>query len=217
MTTPQIAIADRRRRALIQKWVNDPLWTLVQVENAEMLHGKIHDLSGYTEASTGRLAPHRARSVIMIEGSRDRDQTWSVWVRAGFTNYRCAYRAFVQHAYGIANVDNAWVGYQIDHLSNKAHAPTGDEFIRIEAIPEFANQRWGVNFESRRTQNTYGRPSHRLSYMSCAKLAGLPPPTGPQDTAGINLLVDFFKSLGLDPQTAQDGVANMLLHAYWRR
>jgi hypothetical protein len=53
--------------------------------------------------------------------------------------------------------------------------------------------------------------------MSCAKLAGLLPPTGPNDNAGINALVAYFTSIGLDAQEARRGVSEMLQHAYWRR
>lgn len=217
MTTQVIAIADRRRRALIQQWVHDPAWVLVQVESADMLRGKAHNLSAAAEARSGRVGSHRERSVIMLEGGPDRDRTWSVWVRATFSNYKAAYLAFVSHAYGVTLGDDDIPGYEVDHLSNKAYAPTGLEFIRIEAIPKAANHRWGVNFESRRTENTDARASHRLSYMSCAKLAGLLPPAGPSDTAGINALVAYYTSIGLDPQEARDGVTNMLQHAYWRR
>jgi hypothetical protein len=217
MTTQVIAIADRRNRAMIHQWVQDNTWVLVQVESPEMLHGRIHDITGESEARVGRVGSHRQRSVIMLEGGPDRDRTWSVWVRASFSNYKQAYLAFISHAYGVTLTGNDVPGYQVDHLSNKAYAPTGQEFIRIEAIPTAANHSWGVNFESRRTENTFRRPSHRLSYMSCAKLGGQFPPTGPDDAAGKNALVAYFTKIGLDPQDARVGVDNMLQHAYWRR
>jgi hypothetical protein len=217
MSTQVIAIADRRRRALINQWASDPGWTLIQVENPQMLAGRAADLTGQAMARAGRVGRHRERSVIVLQGGADRDATWSVWVRATFSNYKAAYLTFISQAYGIALTGDDIPGYEADHLSNKAYAPTGNEFIRIEAIPKAANQRWGVNFESRRTENTDGRASHRLSYMSCAKLAGILPPAGPNDAAGVNALVAFFTSLGLDPREARDGVSNMLRHAYWRR
>ena len=65
--------------------------------------------------------------------------------------------------------------------------------------------------------NTDARPSHRLSYMSCAKLDGQLPPTGPRDTASINALVAYFTSIGPDPQEARKGLTDLLRHAYWRR
>jgi hypothetical protein len=217
MTTQVIAIADRRRRTLINQWVHNPAWVLVQVESADMLRGKVHNITAQAEARTGRVGSHRERSVIMLEGGPDRDRTWSVWVRATFSKYKPAYLVFISHAYGVTLSGDDVPGYEVDHLSNKAYAPTGQEFIRVEAIPKAANQRWGVNFESRRTENTDARQSHGLSYMSCAKLAGQPPPSGPNDTTGINALVAYFTSIGLDPQEARNGVADMLRHAYWRR
>lgn len=217
MTTQVIVIADQRRRAMIDQWVHNPDWALVQVESPDMLRGKVHNITTEAQARVGRVGSHRERSVIMLEGGADRDRTWSVWVRASFSNYKLAYLAFIRHAYGVTLTGDDVPGYQVDHLSNKAYAPTGQEFIRVEAIPQVANHRWGVNFESRRTENTDARPSHRLSYMSCAKLGGQLPPSGPNDTAGINALVAYFTSIGLDPQEARNSVTNMLQHAYWRR
>jgi len=217
MSAQVIAIADRRRRALIDQWVHDPTWALVQVESPVMLRGKIHNITGEAEARVGQVGSHREGSVIMLEGGTDRDRTWSVWVRATFSNYKPAYLTFIKHAYDIAPSGDDLLGYEVDHLSNKAYAPTGREFIRIEAIPKAVNHAWGVNFESRRTENTDARPSHRLSYMSCAKLGGQLPPMGPNDIARINALIVYFTSNGLDPQEAKNGVTNMLRHAYWRR
>jgi hypothetical protein len=217
MSTQVIVIADRRRRAIIDDWVHKPDWVLVQAESPEMLRGKVQDLTSEVGARIGRVPGHQERSVMMLEGGSDRDRTWSVWVRASFSNYKAAYLSFVSHAYGVTLSGDDVPGYEVDHLSNKAYAPTGQEFIMIEAIPKTANQRWGVNFESRRTANTDPRASHRLSYMSCAKLAGQLPPNGPNDTAGINRLVAYFASIGLNPQEAQQGVQTMLQHAYWHR
>ncbi len=217
MTRQVIEIVDRRRRAMIEQWVHKPDWVLVQVESPETLQGKVRNIATEAEARIGRVGSHRQRSVIMLEGGPDRDRTWSVWVRAGFSNYKAAYLAFISHAYGITLTGDDLPGHQVDHLSNKAYALTGQEFIRVEAIPKEANHLWGVNFESRRTENTDARSSHGLSYMSCAKLAGKLPPTGPNDTAGIDALVAYFTSIGLNPQEARKSIANMLQHAYWRR
>ena len=217
MTTQVIAIADRRGRAMINQWVHAPDWALVQVENLDMLRGNVHNITAEAEARIGRVGTHRERSVIMLEGGPDRDRTWSVWVRATFSNYKVAYLTFISHAYGVTLMGDDVPGYQVDHLSNKAYAPTGHEFIRVEAVPEAANHSWGVRFESRRTENTDARKSHRLSYMSCAKLGGQLAPAGPHDATGVNALVAYFTSIGLDPQEAREGVADMLQHAYWHR
>src|SRR5215472_12406768 len=117
MTTQVIAIADRRRRAMIDQWVHNPDWVLVQVESPEMLRGKIHNITAESEARIGRVGSHRQRSVIMLEGGPDRDRTWSVWVRATFLNYKLAYLAFVSHAYGVTLTGDDVPGYEVDHLS----------------------------------------------------------------------------------------------------
>jgi hypothetical protein len=216
MTPQLLLITERRRRALIQQWVNDPN-TMVQVSSPEKLGGVLHNISPEPGACIGQLGNHRERSALMVQGGPDRDRTWSVWVRATFSNYKAAYLTFIRHAYGVALTGDDLPGYQVDHLSNKAYAPTGQEFIRVEAIPKAVNLLWGVNFESRRTENTVAKASHVMSYMSCAKLGGRLPPVGPNDIAGINALVAYFTSIGLDPQAARKGVTDMLQHAYRRR
>jgi len=215
--TQAIQIADRRRHSLVRQWVQEPDWVLAQVDSPGMLQGRAHDISGDAEAQAGRVGVHRLGSVIMLEGGTDRDRTWSVWARASFSNYKAAYLAFLRHAYRVTASADDLPGYQVDHLSNRAYAPSGQEFIRLEAIPTAINHAWGVNFESRRTENTDARPMHKVSWASCAKLGGQLPPAGPNDTAGINRLATWFASLGMDPDEARGGVTRMLQHAYWRR
>jgi len=71
MTTQVIAIADRRRRAMINQWVHHPAWALVQVESPDMLRGKVHNITTESEARIGRVGSHRERSVIILEGGPD--------------------------------------------------------------------------------------------------------------------------------------------------
>ena len=53
-----------------------------------------------------------------------------------------------------------------------------------------------------------------MSWTICAKLAGMGPPGGPGDSRGIERLVRFFISLGLDESEARDGIGSMLKFAY---
>lgn len=215
--TSVLSIADRRRTALIQMWVRDSFSVQVQVESSAQLLGIAHNISGAADARLARVGTHRERSVIMLQAGPNRDTQWSVWVRAGFSNYKRAYLAFVSMAYGLHLTGDDIPGYEVDHLSNKAYAPSGDEYIRLEAIPQPANHSWGVNFERARTTNTYARPMHTLSYMSCAKLGGQLAPVGEKDVAAIQRLIAYFTSIGLDANDAADGVRNMMRHAYWSR
>ncbi|CAN5551390.1 hypothetical protein BH10PSE6_BH10PSE6_30910 [soil metagenome] len=50
--------------------------------------------------------------------------------------------------------------------------------------------------------------------MICAKPANQDPPSGPIDTGGIERLVSFFRSLGLDAEEARQGLTEMLKFAY---
>lgn len=182
-----------------------------------MLLGVAHNISQEVDAQLGRVGSHRERSVIMLQAGTDPDTTWSVWARAGFSNYKAAYLTFIRKAYGPALTGDDVPGYDVDHISNKAYAPTGNEYIRLEAIPHDANHSWGVNFESARTRNTDARSAHLMNYMSCAKLGGQLAPAGEGDAVGISRLVTYFVSIGLPKDEAESGVRSMLRHAYWVR
>ncbi len=147
--TSTLSIANRRREILISMWVKDPFSVQTQVDTHDMALRVAHNISDEAEALTDTVGSHRPRSVFVLKAGSDPDRTWSVWVRAGFSNYKAAYLAFINEAYGVAMTGDDIPGYQVDHLSNKAYAPTGNEYIRVEAIPEAANHSWGRQFRKR--------------------------------------------------------------------
>ncbi|WGD52724.1 hypothetical protein QA641_01865 [Bradyrhizobium sp. CB1650] len=210
------AIIERRRTALISQWVRDPL-VLVQVEAPVALPGLVFVDPDGSSAASGKLGRRAFTSCALVRGGSDRDSSWSAWVAADYSSYRAAYLAFIRDAYGINATAADLVGWDVDHLLNRARSPLGSTFIRIEAIPAVANQEWGRLFEKAASNPQFfanqARQRRTMSWMICAKLAGQVPPRGPQDAAGITRLVSYFRGLGLPEAESQQGLSEMLSFA----
>lgn len=211
------SIIDRRQRALMAKWVNDPLIPVL-VESTAALKGLVFLDVDTRGASVGPIGRRASAKCAMVRGGPDMDSSWSVWVAADYEDYRGAYSAFLRAAYGIKADPAQLAAYDIDHLLNKARAPKPSTFVRIEAVTSEANQAWGGVFEKpasdpRFTANTT-RERRTMSYMICAKLAGLMPPKGREDLGGIERLVTFFRNNGINDREARDGINNMMSFAF---
>ncbi|WP_342359229.1 hypothetical protein [Terrarubrum flagellatum] len=212
-----IPIILRRQRALIDAWARNPL-IQVQVEAPQALPGLVFIEDGGDGASVGALGRRNAQNVAMVQRGANIDSDWSVWVAAGYSGYRSAYVAFARSAYGVNATIADLAGYDVDHMLNRARSPQDSTFIRIEAIPAAANQEWGRLFEKAASNPQFyanqKRERRTMSWVICAKLAGEAPPTGPNDAAGINRLVNFFTTIGLSANEARDGLNSMLSFAY---
>lgn len=211
------AIIDRRRQALIAAWVRDPL-VQVQVESPAVLPGLVF-LDDYgAGASHMQVGRRAATSVAMVSRPGDPDESASVWVASSYGSYRNAYLAFIRQAYGIQVTPADLTGFDVDHLLNRARSPQDSTFIRVEAIPDFANQAWGRLFEKAASNPQFfanqRRERRTMSWMICAKLGGQLPPNGPNDTGGIQRLAGWFRSIGLSDREARDGLSQMLDFAY---
>lgn len=212
------AIIDRRRHALIQSWVANPL-VQVQVESPMVLPRLvfINDETGQS-GSVGQIGRRAMTNTAIVEGGPDKDRSWSVWVASDYSGYQKAYLAFIRTAYGIKCGPADLIGYDIDHLLNRSRSPLGSSFIRIEAVSSVVNRAWGSLFEKAASNQAFHanqvRERRTMSWMICAKLAGQMPPAGPGDTAGTNRLVAFFRTLGLNDNEARDGISSMLDSAY---
>jgi hypothetical protein len=83
------------------------------------------------------------------------------------------------------------------------------------------NQAWGRLFERAASNPAFFANQHRLrrtlSWTICAKLANRFPPNGPNDVGGINQLVAYFQTLGMDANEAREGLTSMLNFAYGMR
>ena len=211
------AIIARRQRALAVAWVHNPL-VQVQVESPTVLPGLVFIEDGGEGATSGKVGRRSEQNVAIVSRPGDADTHASCWVASRYSGYRSAYLAFIREAYGVTATAADLAGYDIDHLLNRARSPQDSTFIRIEAIPATANQDWGRLFEKAASDPRFfanqKRERRTMSWTICAKLAGHSPPNGPNDQAGINRLIQYFVSIGLDAAEARDGLNSMLSFAY---
>ena len=210
-------IIQRRQRALIRAWVNDPL-VQVQVEGPHVLPGLVFLDDMGAGASVAQVGRRSSQKVAMVSRPGDPDTNASVWVAAAYSSYQGAYLAFLKAAYGVDAKPADLAGYNVDHMLNRARAPQDATFIRVEAVDAAANQAWGRLFEKASSNPTFfanqARERRTMSWMICAKLAGQMPPASKTDIAGINRLATFFQSVGLSLQEARAGLTQMLNFAY---
>lgn len=124
---------ERRRKALIALWIQNPL-VMVQAESPATLPGLVFlDDNGRT-AEVGGLGRRSQTDAFIVSRPGDPERNASVWVRAIYKGYCTAYVGFLNQAYGTQAMAADLVGYDIDHLLNRARSPDGAGFIRIEAI-----------------------------------------------------------------------------------
>lgn len=217
MVISPISIMERRREALLAMWRQDPL-IMVQVESPAALPLLMFLDDRGAKVEVGGVGSRRQTDTVIASRSGDPDRNASVWVRATYQGYRTAYVGFLNQVYGTQASTSDLGGYDIDHLLNRARSPGGAGFIRIEAIRSDVNQAWGRLFEKTASDPRFFANRHRrrrtLSWVICAKLGNQYPPNGPADTAGIDRLATFFRTLGFDAQEAREGLTGMLDFAY---
>jgi hypothetical protein len=205
------AIITRRAQAILMDWRQDPLLQVL-VESPAVLSDVLYLLDDGTPGAADRLGRRSVGNVAIWRRHGDPDSRTSLWVRASYSDYRSAYLGFVREVYQIAATAEDLAGFQIDHLLNRARAPLGSTFIRVEAIPAAVNQRWGSLFERIAADNHRGRRT--MSWLIASKLAGQMPPAGPNDDAGIKRLALFWATRGFAAREAEDGIRQMLNFSY---
>ena len=210
-------IVRRRRNALVSAWVRDPL-IQVQVESPFALPRLAFVESPSSPASPGPLGRRNPTKVALVEDFTNPDLNASVWVAAGYDDYKGAYLSFLRRVYRLDAKRSDLNGFDVDHLLNRARSPRDATFIRIEAVPSAVNQEWGRLFERAASDPDFyanaNRERRTMSYIICAKLAGQSPPLGPADTAGIARLATYFASVGVNRDEALNGLNSMLAFAY---
>jgi len=210
------AIMNRRRQALLAQWKSDPL-VLVLVENMTALRGVVTLLS--LDGDTPSVEPVGSRTesnVAILRGPGNPDTNTSVWVKANYRGYRKAYLAFINQVYGISATSSDMNGFDADHMLNKARSPSGEQFIRLEAVPSSANQSWGRTFEKAAGFDD-SRGRRTMDFTIAAKLAGLNAPTNANDSHQINLIVQYFEQrLGL-PKHEAEGFRQRMEFGYRQR
>jgi hypothetical protein len=203
---------ERRREALILQWIQDPL-VMVQVESPAVLPVLVFLDDHGQKAEVGAVGQRSQTDTVIVSRPGVPDRNASVWVRATYRGYRTAYIGFLNQVYGTEATSPDLVGYDIDHLLNRARSPDGAGFIRIEAIRAEVNQAWGRLLEKAASDPRFHANQHRLrrtmSWVICAKLANQHPPDGPNDAGGIEKLVRFFRSLGIGADEARNGLTEM--------
>ena len=90
--------------------------------------------------------------------------------------------------------------------------------MRIEAVKTDVNQRWGVLFEKVSSDPRFfanqERERRTMSWAIAAKVAGLLPPNGKDDTQGVTRIANGLAHFGLNVKEAEDGLRSMLDFAY---
>ncbi len=211
------AIMQERRRALIRAWTRDPL-ILVQAEAPGALPGLVFLDDFGASANVARAGRILAGNAAVVRRPGAAHDNASLWVAAGYEGYRAAYLRFLAEVYDERASAAELDGWDIDHLLNRARAPNEACFVRVEAIPANANRQWGSLFEKAASDPRFyanrERARRTMSWMICAKLAGKPPPRGPEDAAQMEHLATFFASIGLPAEEARRGVGQMLDFVY---
>jgi len=210
------ALIARRRDALIDAFCRMP--PLVSVENPAAL-GALTFLDEFEGgAGPGRLGRRRFGSVAVMRGAGGPDAGASLWVAAGYGDCRAAWRRFIAEVYGVSPSPADPVGFDVDHLLNRARSAPSGAFLRVEAVPSAINRSWGAIFEKDASsasiaKNQSGR--RLMSYLIAAKLSALDPPTGADDAAGIDRIARHFAGRGLpkwETDAMADAIRGMLEH-----
>ncbi len=212
-----IGIIKRRQSALLSQFKGNPL-IQVMAESPQALPGLVF-LDTYGEgASAGKIGRRSTKNAAIVSRAGDPDRNASCWVKAGYGGYRNAYVAFINQVYGSKASSRDMANYDVDHLLNRGRTATSTNFIRVEAVRSDVNQKWGALFEKNASNPEFyankKRNRRTMSWVICAKLGNVMPPSGPQDTNGIGRLVAFFATMGLDRNESSDGIQSMLDFAY---
>jgi len=209
------AIIERRKFAIITDFCINPLPPLIQVESAKALGSLIFLAEFQDDERDVRLGRRSTGSVLLRKGSGNPDSGATLWVAASYKGYRGAYLAFLRKAYGIDPSTRDLAGYDVDHLLNRARSAAQSSFLRIEAIESGANRAWGSLFERMASTPKISKNSSErrlMSYAVAAKVMGLRPPSGPDDTQGIDQIADALATRGMNRKEVQDGLKNILAH-----
>lgn len=215
--TPAGIIA-ARRTALIELWKSSSLFQ-VQVDDPQSLGTLVH-IADDGEADVAQLGRRRQSNVVIATRTGDPHRNASVWVAAGYDGYRSAYVAFVREVYKIPCTVADLAGFDADHLLNRARSPQDSTFIRLEAVSSAVNQAWGSLYERAASSPQFHanrvRERRNMSWMVASKLADQRPPNGPDDRAGIDRLVTFWRSRGFPDEQARHGIVSDLALVFGR-
>jgi hypothetical protein len=206
-------VADRRR-ALLAAFVGG-FPPVVEVDGPAGLTGLMHLDEFAGSGPAGGIGRRRTDNVMMVPGRPSDAHSASVWVRAGYGDYRPAYAAFLRAAYGVVANPADLAPFDIDHLLNRARAGNSGVLLRIEALPLGPNRQWGAFLEKLAAQATVAgnrRTIRLMSHLIAGKVAGLAPPASLTDAAGRARLAQGIAALGLPLHEVQGALDRMLGH-----
>lgn len=212
MSVPNIIAA--RRTGLLQAFVTG-FAPLVEVDGPAGLSGLmvLDEFEG--SAAPVQLGRRKSDNVMMVPGRPGDPHSASVWVRAGYADYRGAYAAFLRAAYAVKAGPADLAAYDVDHLLNRARAGNDDVLLRIEALPMASNRQWGSFLEKLASQaNVAGnhRTRRLMSHLIAGKVAGLAPPVSLTDAPSRAALARGIAALGLPLHEVEQALDNMLGH-----
>ena len=212
-------VLERRRASLLAEWHRNPFFQ-VQVEHSSAL-GRLVFINGFEQGSVSQVGRRRTGNTVCVERPGNPHTNKSLWVRSGYGDYRQSYVDFLKYAYGLKADATDLEHYDVDHLLNRGRSPSDSVFIRIEAVPKGINRQWGSLYErALSTAGLYGdtvRERRTLRWTVASKLAGQSPPSGPDDTAGIERLAAFWATQGFSAEEARNGLSTDLARVFGTR
>ncbi|WP_160669308.1 hypothetical protein [Pseudarthrobacter sp. ATCC 49987] len=185
------AICADRRAAFSELWHR---WGLVTVyAPAERMHkilGKSEDGTSHFGVKSALPSFNPDDVLVVTHQGSDPRPSRSLWVRNEYSGYLRAFMSFLREHHGYRGGSSlAAIGYDVDHLRNKARTPDGT-YIRVEPVASAANRRWGSTFERAASHPGFTRkkPMGTVDWFIAAKFQGVFPPRSPRDKAGLKRL-----------------------------
>lgn len=209
-------IVEDRRDHLLRVFATE-FPRLVEVESAEGLESLLTLLGefAFADATVNQHGKRALNNTFIVSGSEGLPENASLWVRAGYNDYRPAYSAFIKSIYNLQLTKDDLKCYDVDHLLNRKRAGSSTALLRVEALPLGANRSWGHLEEWASTSNVAGnnRVRRLMSYIIAAKVAGLSPPSSLSDQSVREELADgLAKKLGLRRKEVRQGLNEMFDH-----
>lgn len=215
-------VCEERREAFLARWRENPaVVTYIPESNIdEIFFGSDSGRPYYGKVSP--LGKVKTSDAVMVTFPGEPSFYTSLWVRNDFEGYISVYREFLElvHQVPKGGPTLGSLGYDLDHLRNKASTPPGT-FIRLEAIPSGPQRAWGRKYERALSSPKFEdkRQWGTASWMTVVKVAGLHPPADWDDTKWLQELEDFNTNNSIDSKTdlMKDLVGRELERAYMHR
>lgn len=196
-------VCETRREKFLERWRDDPAIPIFTPESEldKIYFGPDHSPCHFGKKS--ELANVKTSDAVIITVPGNCAFYTSLWVRNDFKGYVSAFRKFLEIVHQIPSEEPTLgsLGYDIDHLRNKASTPPGT-FIRIEAIPSAPQRAWGRNYERALSSPEFDKKAKGITnWMTVAKIAGFHPPADWDDTKWVQKLEEFSTNNSIDYKT----------------